>query len=96
MDYICYLVLLHTIGCLIADQSAYALKLTEDHVSEIYPYFESDSLKKIEDKLSVLIRLITKECGLTDTPDYFISLSKDYAFRIFNGIRYHNLENVFL
>lgn len=94
---ICDIVLLNSIGCVIADRPVNELLLKHKDYNDIYLYFKSDSLEDIADKTEkIMYMILNRITDIKDKLSYFKSASKNYAPRILNGNKNNCLENIFI
>ena len=95
LDNICYLVLLTTVGCVIADQPVHELKLNTRDCKEIEFYFKDDDLEQVEIKVKSILTIIVRKLNLESSQLYFERISKEFVTRIWYGIDNKGLEGVF-
>jgi hypothetical protein len=97
LDNISNAVLLTSIGCILAGKPVGMLKLQRNDMELIKGFFGDASEEKAEQKIRMLISKLFRS-GFpenTELEEYFLSTSKEYAFRIVNGIKYNSLAGVF-
>lgn len=95
LDNICNPVLLHAVGCVIADQPLQKLKIDSSDCKMIEFYFKKDDMETVEQKIMNIIRLITDKMGDFEVQAYFVKISKEFAVRIWNAFQNGALERVF-
>lgn len=82
LDNICYPVLLHAIGCMIAGKPVYELKICKEDWKEIHEYFKGDTIEKGQLKIKNLIHMITDRMEDAEAGSYLEGISREYAVRI--------------
>lgn len=93
LDNISNPVLLTCIGCMVAEKSLASLELEKNDLELIKTFFENDNVERAEQKIGVLIVKLFDSgfAGNTEMKKYFLNMSREYAFRIVNGIKNNSL-----
>lgn len=93
LDNISNPVLLTCIGCMVAEKSLASLELEKNDLELIKTFFENDDVERAKQKIEVLIVKLFDIgfTGNTKIKKYFLNTSREYAFRIVNGIKNNSL-----